>query len=54
LRRGRGGLGVSDQGWEEEGGGGEEEDAGRMVRANGHHLKLYSECWTAFEGQGEN
>jgi hypothetical protein len=28
---------------EEEGAGGEEEEAGRMVRVNGHHLKLYSD-----------
>ena len=44
---------MSAQGRQEEDAGGEEEDAGRMVSADGHHLKLYSECWTGFEGEGE-
>ena len=51
---GRRGLRVGARGGEEEGSDCEKEDAGRMVRAECHHLKLYSECWTAFEGQGEN
>ena len=40
------GLGVGAGQRKEEGAGGEEEDAGRMVSLGGHHLKLYSECWT--------
>jgi hypothetical protein len=38
---------------EKKGAGGEEKEAGRMVRVDGHHLKLYSECWTALFRDGE-
>ena len=39
----RGGLGVrAGQRQEKRTAGGEEKDAGRMVRMDGHHLKLYS------------
>jgi hypothetical protein len=45
-------LGVGAGQWEEKGAGGEEE-AGRMVRMDSHHLKLYSEYWTTLSGDGE-
>jgi hypothetical protein len=32
---------------------GAEKKAGRMVRADGHHLELYSEYWTALPVDGE-
>ena len=42
-------MGVRAVRRKEEGAGGEKENAGRMVRMDSHHLKLYSEYWTTPE-----
>jgi hypothetical protein len=47
-------LSVGARQWQEEGAGGKEKGAGRMVRMVSHHLKLYSEYWTALSGDGES
>ena len=53
VLRGPGGGRREEDGSGKQGAGGAEEDAGRGIRVAGHHVKLYSECWTGLKGQGE-